>query len=116
MSDASKAAHLAVKVQADSYDQAQLTRVLRDYQISFTGKAHAITDPELFNFIFSSQIGPTDRHTAFCTERRQRAADRQLVGPPAECKATKCIIACVICITMVIRILAHAEWPGKMYI
>ena len=56
---------MAVKARADSYDQAQLRRVLREYNITFIGKAHAITDPELFNLMFG-------RRTAFCGDKLLR--------------------------------------------
>ena len=55
MLDADKA-HLAVKAKADSYDQAELRRVLLEYHITFIGKAHAITDPELFTLPTSTSF------------------------------------------------------------
>merc|ERR1719229_1896531 len=61
MSDEEQARHRLVQSSADSYSQQELTKVMRDYKITFPVTGNAITPPEEFNLMFSSQIGPTGK-------------------------------------------------------
>lgn len=48
-----------IKAQADSYTQEEIGEILKELKIKAPETGNALTEPEPFNLMFSSQIGPT---------------------------------------------------------